>query len=108
MESIPIKKDKVKLTPEQLFEIYQECSMPEAPVKQILERHGLKPWDLVVMRRKIKEAALEAISSPRTKGRKKSVVTAEEHQKVLKELEESKDALSAVGHEFALLKKRVN
>lgn len=108
MENILIKKDKVKLTPEQLFEIYQECSMPEAPVKQILERHGLKPWDLVVIRRKIKEAALEAISSPRTKGRKKSVVTTEEHQKVLKELEESKDALSAVGHEFALLKKRVN
>ena len=108
MENLPMKKDKVKLTPEQLFNIYQECLAPGAPVKQILERHGLKPWDLVAIRRKIKEAALEALSAPRTRGRKKSVVSIEEHQQVVKELQESKEALSAVGHEFALLKKRVN
>jgi len=107
LENISIK-NKVKLTPEQIFNIYQECMAPGAPVKQILERHWLKPWDLVAIRKKIKEAALEALSSPRKRGRRKSVVSIEEHQEVLKELEESKEALSAVGHEFALLKKRVH
>lgn len=108
MENLPMKKDKVKLTPEQLFNIYRECEAPGSPVKQILERHGLRPWDLVTVRRKIKEAAIEALSAPRTRGRRKAVVSIEEHQKIVKELEESKEALSAVGHEFALLKKRVN
>lgn len=108
MENISTKKDRVKLTPEQLFDIYQECIAPGAPVKQILERHGLKPWDLVAIRKKIKEAALEVLSGTRTRGRKKSVVPVEQYQRVAKELEESKEALSAIGHEFALLKKRVN
>ena len=108
MENTPMKKDKPRLTPEQMFNIYQECLAPGAPVKQILERYGLKPWDLVTIRRKVKEAAMEALSSPRRRGRKKSSVSIEEHQKVVKELQESKEALSAVGHEFALLKKRVN
>jgi len=38
---------KPKLSAEQLFEIYQECSMPNAPVKTILDKHGLKPWHLL-------------------------------------------------------------
>jgi len=41
------KKEHVKLTPEQLFDIYLECNAPGAPVKTILGRYGLRPWDLV-------------------------------------------------------------
>lgn len=37
------KKERVKLTPEQLFEVYLECNAPGAPVKTILERYGLRP-----------------------------------------------------------------
>ena len=98
----------MKLTPEQLFNIYQECVGAGAPVKAILQRHGLKPWDLVAIRKKVREASLESLSHTGTRGRKKSLVPLEEFQKLSKELEYTKDALSAVGHEFALLKKRVN
>ena len=38
------KKERLKLTPEQLFDIYLECNAPGAPVKPILERYGLRPW----------------------------------------------------------------
>ena len=104
---MPIKKERLKLTPEQLFNVYQECNAPGAPVKAILERYGLKPWDLHAIRKKIKEAALDALANAKP-GRKKQVIAVEQYQQVSKELEETKDALAAVGHELSLLKKRVS
>lgn len=101
------KKERVKLTPEQLFNVYLECTVPGAPVKTILERHGLKPWDMVAIRKKVRAGAIEAIANAKP-GRKKHVVAVEQFQQVSKELNETKDALAAVGHELSLLKKRVN
>jgi hypothetical protein len=99
---------KPKLTPEQLFDIYQECSMPNAPVKAILERCGLKPWHLIALRKRIKQAALSELSNPSKPGRKKSMVSVESLAQSDKELAQVKDALAAVGHELALLKKKTN
>lgn len=107
METIAMKKERLKLTPEQLFDIYQECSVPGAPVKLILERHGLKPWDMVAIRKKVKAAGIEALAKSKP-GRKQHLVAVEQFQQVSKELQETKDALAAVGHELSLLKKRVN
>jgi len=102
------KKDQIKLTPEQLYEIYLECNAPGSPVKAILARHGLKPWDLVAIRKKIKAAALEALSVQGKPGRHLQTVDMEQYRKLSKELSNTKDALSAVGHELALLKKRTS
>ena len=101
-----IKKEHVKLTPEQLFDIYLECNAPGAPVKTILGRYGLRPWDLVAIRKKIRAAALEALSHPGKQGRKPQAIAVERYQQVSKELDQTKDALAAVGHELSLLKKR--
>lgn len=103
-----IKKERLKLTPEQLFDIYLECNAPGAPVKMIMERHGLRPWDLIAIRKKIKTAAMEALINPRRRGRKQQVIPVEQYQKISKELDETKDALAAVGHELSLLKKRTS
>lgn len=108
METINIKKERVKLTPEQLFNVYMECIAPSAPVKMILQRNGLVPWDLVAIRKKVRAAALEALSMPGKRGRRQQVVPAEQYQGVIRQLEETKDALAAVGHELSLLKKRTN
>jgi len=102
------KKERIKLTPEQMFNIYMECNAPGAPIKMILQRHSLVPWDLVAIRKKIKAAALEALSKQGKQGRKQQVVSAEQYQKAIKQLEEAKDALAAVGHELSLLKKRTD
>src|SRR4030043_1074224 len=102
------KKERLKLTPEQLFHVYRECNAPGAPVKTILERYGLRPWGLVGMRRKVKAAAMEALANPWRQGRKQQVIPVEQYQKVSKELNETKDALAAVGHELSLLKKRTS
>ena len=100
------KKERLKLNPEQLYEIYIECNTPSAPVKTILARHGLKPWDLITIRKKAKAAVIETLANPGKPGRRPQTVSVEQYQKVCKELNETKDALSAVGHELALLKKR--
>ena len=102
------KKDQIKLTPEQVYEIYLECSAPGAPVKAILARHGLNPWDLVAIRKKVKAAALEALAVQGKPGRHKQTVDIEQYQKIAQELNNTKDALAAVGHELALLKKRTS
>jgi len=83
------KKEKSKLTPEQLFQIYTECNLPNAPVKQILEKYNLKPWDLVVIRKKVHSAALEVLAQKGKPGRKQRVVPGEgqsgtaEHQRCI-------------------------
>jgi hypothetical protein len=97
-----------KPTPEVLFQVYQECNAPAAPVKLILERHGLKPWDLAALRKKAREAILATFSGNLPGRRNKSFVPLSQHQTVLRELQAVKDALAAVGHELALLKKRTN
>ena len=102
------KKDQIKLTPEQVYEIYLECNAPGAPVKAILARHGLQPWDLVAIRKKVKSAALEALAIQGKPGRHKQTVDIEQYQKIAQELNNTKDALAAVGHELALLKKRTS
>lgn len=102
------KKEHLKLNPEQLFNLYLECNAPGAPVKTILERYGLRPWDLVAMRKKVKAAAMEALAHSGKQGRKQQIVPVEQYQRVSKELDETKDALAAVGHELSLLKKRTS
>ncbi len=99
---------KQKLSPEQLFDIYQECSMPNAPVKAILDRYGMKPWHLLALRKRIKQAALSELSNPAKPGKKKSMVPIESLAQIDKELVQTKDALAAVGHELALLKKKTS
>jgi len=108
LELMNIKKERLKLTPEQLFDIYLECNAPGAPIKPIMERYGLRPWDLVAIRKKVKLAAMEALANPGRKGRKHQAIPVEQYQRVSKELSETKDALCAVGHELSLLKKRTN
>jgi hypothetical protein len=102
------KKERLKLTPEQLFNLYLECNAPGAPVKTILERYGLKPWDLVAIRKKVKTAAMEALANPGKPGRRQQIIPVEQYHQVSKELDETKDALAAVGHELSLLKKRTS
>ena len=102
------RKERTKLTPEQLFNVYMECNAPGAPVKTILQRYGLVPWDLVAIRKKVKAAALEALSKRGKPGRRQQVVPVDQHQRIIRELEETKDALAALGHEFSLLKKRTD
>lgn len=102
------KKDRIKPTSEQKFNVYLECNAPGAPVKQILGQYNLKPWELVEIRKKVRLGALGALSSTARRGKAPTVVPLEQYQRLEKELKDTKDALAAVAHELSLLKKRTN
>ena len=106
MENTTTKKNK--LTPEQMYEIFLECTSPQAPVKDILERYNLKPWELSGIRKRIREAAIQTLAKPAKRGRKQKSIPVEQHQQSLKELQQAKDALTTIGYELTLLKKRVD
>ena len=109
MDTTNPTKGKVKHTPEELFQIYEECNVPGTPVKLVLQRHGVKPWELSALRKKAREVLLEAFAAPPGSRKKRvDLVPRNQYQSVLYQLEETKDALVAVGHELALVKKRVN
>ena len=108
MDTQNSKKELANLSSEQLFNIYLECQNPQAPVKEVLEQYGLKPWDLVAIRKIVKEGALTALATKGKRGRKPKVISQEEFERTSKELAEAKDALAAVGHQLSLLKKRVD
>ena len=99
---------KMKLTADQLYMIYQECSVPGAPVKTILERNGMKPWHLIALKKRIKEAVLTELANPSKRGKKKAVMPVEEVYKLEKELSQTKDALATIGYELTLLKKKTS
>jgi hypothetical protein len=101
------KFSKKGLTPETLYQIFLECSVPGTPVKTILEQHGLKPWDLSIIRKRVRESALAELSRNGRSGAPKKMIPLEEYRKVEKELVAVKDALATIGHELALLKKNL-
>ena len=107
MDPIQQRISRVKHTPEELYQVYQECNAPGTPVKLVLERHGMKPWDLSALRKKAREALLAAFAGTPHGRTARGTVPLNEHQRVLQELDAVKDALVAVGHELALSKKRV-
>ncbi|MCL4558238.1 MAG: hypothetical protein M1491_06360 [Deltaproteobacteria bacterium] len=72
------RKERIKLTPEQLYNMYIECNAPGAPVKLILQRNGLTPWDLASIRKKVRAAALDVLSKSGKPGKKQQVVPVEQ------------------------------
>jgi len=108
LEPISVKKERVKLTPEQMFDVHVETSTAGAPIKSILQRYGLKPWELAEIRKKVRAGAVQALATKGKPGRPQQGIPLEEHHKLNRELQNTKDALVTVAHELALLKKRVS
>ena len=97
---------KNRLSPQLKFQIYQECSAPNAPIGEILRRHGLYPAALAKIRQQVEAGALKELGRNRYK--KNPPVPYEEHIKILEEKRSAEQALSQITQEYLLLKKRVN
>jgi len=52
---------RTRFSPEQKWQIYQECQQPGAKVGEILRKYGLYASDLCCIRRIVEAAALEAL-----------------------------------------------
>ena len=102
------KKQRRRLPAEEKWNIYQECEKPGIKIGEVLRKHGLYSSDLQLIRREIKEAALERLSRSRPGRQKATVVPVEERDQLKRELEEKEKALVELSVMFTTLKKKVN
>ena len=85
------------------FEIFVECSVPGAPVGEILRREGLYSADLARIRQQVEEGALERLKQG--PGRKKKVMSLQEVEQLKRELQEKEKAMASIMVEYMALKK---
>jgi len=107
MEENVKKNRKKKLSAEEKWRIYQEVSVPGAPIGEILRKNGMYPAELQKIRQSVEKGAKEELG--RNKYRKKPLkVDYGEHEKLKVELAAKEKALAEMSQEFLILKKKVN
>ena len=98
---------KKKLSVEEKWQVYQETTVPGAPVGEILRKYGMYPAELTKIRKQVEEGAKKELG--RNKYLKKRVdVSYGEHEKLKMELAGKEKALAEMGQEYLLIKKKVN
>jgi len=94
------------LSPEKKFQIFLETQRGDKPSGEILRREGLFSSDLARIRQQVQEGAIERLSAK--PGKKRSLVSADEYEKLKRELEEKERALADLSVELTILRKKTN
>lgn len=100
------RKRKKKLTAEQKWQIFLETSVANAPIGEILRRHGLYSSELTKIRQQVEAGALMELGRNRYK--KRADVPYEQYARIEAALSTKEKALAQMSEEYLLLKKRVN
>jgi len=99
-------KKRKKLSAEQKWQIFLEASAANAPVGEILRRHGLYSSELTKIRRQVEEGALKELG--RNRHKKLAEVPYDRYVEVAADLAAKEKALAQMSEEYLLLKKRVS
>ena len=102
-----IGRRRKKLTAREKWQVYQETNVKDAPVGEILRRHGLYSSELTKIRKQVEEAALKELGRRRY-SRKPETVSYQEHAKIKEELAAKEKALAQMSEEYLILKKRTD
>lgn len=94
-----------RLTAERKFRIFLETRAPEAPVGEILRRHGLTLEDLRAIEETVESAAIAGLKVRAGHRTRVGEATPEEYERVCRELREKERALAELSVEYTLLKK---
>lgn len=94
------------LSPEKKFQIFLEAQRGDTPSAEILRREGLYSSDLARIRHQVQEGALARLSAK--PGKTRSVVSADEYERLKRELEEKERALADLSVELAILRKKTS
>jgi transposase-like protein len=97
---------KRRLRPEEQFEVYLETVRHDAPIAEVLRRHGLHSTELVRIRERVREGAVEALG--RDRRRKAKAVPLAEHQALAAEAQRLKETLVRQTVSYQLLEKKVS
>ena len=103
------KKKRKYLSVEKKWEIFLECSNPDAKIGEILRKHGLYASDLQNIRKAVKDGALSELAIRSKPGKKKiTTIPKEEYERLQDELSEKEKALAELSVLFTMLKKKTN
>ena len=100
------KRKRRFLSPEKKFQIFLESISGKTPVGEILRREGIYSTDLVRIRQKAQQGALERLSE--RLGAKKKMVARDDYEALRGELEDKERALTELAVELAILRKKTN
>ena len=100
------KKTRRRLSAEEKWNIYQQCESPGVKIGEVLRAHGLYSSDLQLIRREVREGALERLSKSRPGRKKVQFVPVEERDQLKRELEQKEKALAELSVMFTSLKKK--
>jgi transposase-like protein len=100
------KRKRRLLSPEKKFQIFLESISGKTPVGEILRREGIYSTDLVRIRQKAQEGALERLAD--RPGAKKKTVARDDYEALKRELEDKERALAELAVELAILRKKTN
>jgi len=100
------KRKRRFLSPEKKFQIFLESIRGKTPVGEILRREGIYSTDLVRIRQKAQEGALERLAD--RAGAKKKTVARDDYEALKRELEDKERALAELAVELAILRKKTN
>ena len=96
-----------KLAAREKWQIYQETNAKDAPIGEILRRHGLYSSELTKIRKQVEEGALKELGR-RKYSKKQESVSYEEYSRLKKELDNKEKALAQMGEEYLILKKKTD
>ena len=102
-----VGRKRKKLTAQEKWQIFLETTAKNAPVGEILRRHGLYSSELTKIRKDIESAALAELGKKKY-SRKPDQVSREEYEKIKTELSAKVKALAQMGEEYLILKKRTD
>ena len=106
-EEMTQSNGKKKLSVEEKWRIYQETSVHDAPIGEILRKYGMYPAELSKIRQQVEEGAKKELG--RNKYLKRQMdVNYNEHEKLKTELAGKEKALAEMSQEYLLIKKKVN
>ena len=100
------KRKRRFLSPEKKFQIFLESIGGKTPVGEILRREGMYSTDLVRIRQKVQEAALERLAD--RPGAKKKTVARDDYEALKRELQDKERALAELAVELTILRKKTN
>ena len=102
-----ISKKRKKLSPQEKWQIFQETNAKNAPVGEILRRHGLYSAELSKIRKQVEAGALKELGINRH-SKHPQVVSYTDYARLETELSAKEKALAGMSEEYLLLKKRVS
>jgi transposase-like protein len=100
-------RKRKNLSAQEKWQIFLETTAKDAPVGEILRRHGLYSSDLTKIRKQVESGALTELGRKKY-SKKPCQVSREEYDKIKAELSAKEKALAQMGEEYLILKKRTD